>query len=118
MRGLRDTLLIWVNDVTKMSEEQLQRGSEMPGSTDVRRMIRKILMDGIKYAFADYAKHPELYEGDRKPADDFDHVWVKLAEEGKCDSIGGAEWLRVKGEWKRASEPRDIRGFIENRANS
>lgn len=45
-------------------------------------------------------------------ADDFDSVWERLADRGSCDALGGAEYERVKSEYKL-----DIEQFIISKAN-
>ncbi len=47
----------------------------------------------------------------------FTVVWQALAAEGVCDSLGGAEYARVHGEWLRAGRPTPPHGFIRWRAN-
>jgi hypothetical protein len=47
----------------------------------------------------------------------FDHVWERLAEEGACDALGGAEYRRVYREWTQRRYPRPIAPFIRQRAN-
>lgn len=47
----------------------------------------------------------------------FDYVWDRLADQGKCDSRGGAEYVRVRREWHDAGAPVDLEAFIIRRAN-
>jgi hypothetical protein len=55
---------------------------------------------------------------------EFDAMWSKLAERGACDDLGGAEYRRVKREWKsrkfarlRARRAGNLEAFIRRRAN-
>ena len=47
----------------------------------------------------------------------FYEAYSRLAADGKCDSAGGMEYIRVLGEWKDAGTPKDIESFIVMRAN-
>lgn len=47
----------------------------------------------------------------------FDSIWISLSKEGKCDGIGGMEYLRVKREWISEGYPSDIPTFIHLSAN-
>lgn len=53
---------------------------------------------------------------DHKVEDEFDLTWRRLAEESACDSFGGGEYIRVRGEWSRAGG--DPESFIRQRANA
>jgi hypothetical protein len=51
----------------------------------------------------------------------FNTAYARLAELGKCDSPGGAEYQRVKAEWIEAGRPTEreaLESFIHRRANS
>ena len=47
---------------------------------------------------------------------EFYAAYERLAEDGKCDSPGGAEYLRVLHEWIE-DKPDDMEEFIVRRAN-
>lgn len=47
--------------------------------------------------------------------DAFDREWERLAEQGKTDDLGGAEYRRVKNEWVSAGRPtKAIKAFIRS----
>lgn len=47
--------------------------------------------------------------------DEFDRKWERLAEQGKTDDLGGAEYRRVKNEWVSAGRPiKAIEAFIRS----
>jgi len=48
----------------------------------------------------------------------FHRAWLKLSEEGQCDSPGGMEFKRVYAEWVAAHSPMPIEDFIVERANA
>ena len=50
--------------------------------------------------------------------DTFDAKWKTAARHGTCDSIGGAEYRRVKQEWIEMGAPETISEFIAVRANA
>jgi hypothetical protein len=47
----------------------------------------------------------------------FDLVWTNLANAGVCDEVGGAEYLRVLGQWTTHLASLDPAIFIRNHAN-
>lgn len=47
----------------------------------------------------------------------FDLVWDVMAEQGKCDARGAAEYERVKREWMRAKYAEVLAAFILASAN-
>ena len=44
--------------------------------------------------------------------DQFFIVWCQLAEEGRVDDLGGAEYRRVRSLWVVAGSPGSYREFI------
>lgn len=47
----------------------------------------------------------------------FREAWRRCEENGWCDGEGGAEYLRVFGEWNNAQRPYNVWEFIRARAN-
>lgn len=47
----------------------------------------------------------------------FDRVWDVLADQGACDSRGGAEYHRIQDEWATAGFPTPLARFIRQSAN-
>lgn len=47
----------------------------------------------------------------------FTFVWVRLEEEGICDSVGSVEYRRVLREWLAQGTTTDIEPFIRVRSN-
>jgi hypothetical protein len=35
----------------------------------------------------------------------FDRVWYRLSAHGLCDSLGGAEYRRIKARWRLSGRP-------------
>jgi len=52
-----------------------------------------------------------------KAQQEFDAAWDALEEQGKCDSRGGMEYLRVLEEWAGYCRPMTVAQFIEASAN-
>jgi hypothetical protein len=48
----------------------------------------------------------------------FDRIYRQLADEGKADEPGGAEYTRVKAEWKALGSPTPTAEWIHGRANA
>jgi len=49
----------------------------------------------------------------------FDRVWGLCADAGFCDAAGGAEYIRVRDEWRAREGPVvDLVNFIRVRANA
>lgn len=44
-------------------------------------------------------------------------LWSRLAREGVCDEIGGAEYLRVREKWNNRTEHISAEAFIRREAN-
>lgn len=58
-------------------------------------------------------------EGDEPSEHPFDTTWKKLADQGKCDGHGGAEYQRVRREYNSNPVPdHQLEDFIYKRANS
>lgn len=47
----------------------------------------------------------------------FAEVWARLAQEGRCDDVGGAEYRRVLLEWLNRCSAEEMERFIVERAN-
>ena len=64
-------------------------------------------------------QHPEFPEGviEVAPTDAFDQAWATLESEGGCDSHGGMEYNRVRGEWVAADQPSPVETFIREASN-
>lgn len=62
---------------------------------------------------------PPRYEDPPEEPDDttFANEWCLLAKLGHCDSLGGAEFDRIRREWIENGRPTDVEGFIIQRAN-
>jgi hypothetical protein len=58
-----------------------------------------------------------MSNGDVIAVGNFWAAYERLAEDGKCDSPGGAEYRRVLREWIE-QEPDDMETFILRRANA
>jgi hypothetical protein len=49
--------------------------------------------------------------------DDFYAAYERLSETGACDSPGGMEYERFRGEWIACCQPADLDSFIKLHAN-
>jgi len=48
----------------------------------------------------------------------FDWIWEDMSEDGSCDDVFGAEYLRVLTAWEQAGSPAiGISAFIQREAN-
>ena len=48
----------------------------------------------------------------------FNIIWMRLADRGYCDSIGGMEYSRVLAEWRRDGRPMtNLKKFIKSQCN-
>lgn len=56
------------------------------------------------------------YSQEALDGDTFDVIWQQMASEGHCDTLGHAEYTRVRSEWDKAGRPA-IGLFIQRQAN-
>ena len=54
------------------------------------------------------SRTPNYRRHDDHPMDAFDAAWERLAEDGYCDALGGAEYRRVRAVWDALDVPPGI----------
>ncbi len=63
----------------------------------------------------------QTFDAETQPIIDFWYAYQELSKQGKCDGVGGAESLRVFGEWYDGywqSETETLEHYIIRRANA
>jgi hypothetical protein len=75
------------------------------------------LQDGIG-GMADFAEHFAKYnlEGEAL-IEEFDEVYQKCAKKGRCDSLHGFQYQRIRNEWITSGYRRPVSKFIKWRAS-
>lgn len=66
---------------------------------------------------AEWERFAEVVEPNALLIVEFCHAYVRLAQQGRCDTLGSSESNRVYKEWHAAGRPRDVEAFIVTAAN-